>query len=305
MKRIVIIGNSASGFSCCAQLKKLRQDLELSLITQEKYPAYKAHLLLDFLADKIKLEDLFIAGFDYYESNGIRLFKESKVVEINPRKQQVILKDNTRINYDYLVIASGQRVEVLDIAGRNKDGVFTFYNLDDAINIKNRLAIVNSICIVGEPFWAEPLFRLIAQQNKEVKIISSPPPDGYSDLQNTEWIHQATLLEIIGEGRELKAFKLSNGKVIATSLVIFTSPLIPSSDFLKDTDIRTTNGYVKIDENMRTNYENIFACGSVARKKGSLEKTKSWEEALGEGILAADNLIQLLEKGKIQCQQNF
>ncbi|MDD5236261.1 MAG: hypothetical protein PHU91_01120 [Candidatus Omnitrophica bacterium] len=54
MSKIVIIGNSLAGFSCCEALLKNAQDNEITVIAQEKVPAYKAHLLTEYLKDEIK-----------------------------------------------------------------------------------------------------------------------------------------------------------------------------------------------------------------------------------------------------------
>lgn len=288
MAKIVIIGNSAAGFNACRTLINNSKTNEITVICQEQYPAYRKNLLVEYLEGSQKEEDLFLCGEEFYEKNSINLQKNSEVLKVDTKKQFIALKDKAKITYDYLIIASGQRADVADIPGKNKDGVFAVNNLSDIKKIKDKLIVSNTICIIGDQEHCSRLEQAITAKDKEVKVISKE-----SGLMPKE---------LIGEG-QLQALKLSNGKVIGTSLVLFVGNYIASTDFLTETDIATLNGYIVTDESMRTNLANVFACGSVAKKEGPVEKEKLWEDACNEGILAAKSLIDLIARGEIACQK--
>lgn len=303
MTKIAIIGNSAAGFSCCqALVKSPADDLEIVVISQEPYPAYKKNLLLDYLGDKIKEEELFLCREDFYPGHKINFLKNSKVIKVDPRKKAIILKDNNRVNYDYLVVAAGEKTNIPDIPGDTKDGVFTFSELQEVKKIKERLALGDTVTIVGDAQLSLGLWEAVAPRGKEVKIICSPRPQNFLPTTKVEWIENLSLTELIGEGAELKAFKLSNGKVVGTALVLFIGNRLPATDFLKESGIKMREHYVLVDDGMRTSLENVFACGSVCRKENSFTQGKSWEDAVNEGILAATNLFRLRERGKTTCQ---
>jgi len=299
LAKIVIIGNSLAGFSCCEALVKNSQDNEITVIAQEKVPAYKAHLLTDFLKGEIKEKDIFLCDKDFYAKNKINFLKETKVYRIDTKKKLVILKDNAKINYDYLVIASGQKVNIPDIQGKTKDGVFAFYSFEDIKGIKDRLMLANAICILGEADLAIRLAEIFLNKDKEVKVISKIKPEVLPVSEKLEWINSLELSEIIGEGAELKAIKLNSGKAIGVDLVLFVGNLIASAEFLKETDLQTEEGYVLVNDLFQTNFENIFSCGSVCRKQG-VSKVKSWEVVISEGQLVAK---KILEGRKSLCQQ--
>jgi NAD(P)H-nitrite reductase large subunit len=301
MNKIVIIGNSAAGFSCCYALLSYSLLNEITVITQEDVFAYDANLLFDFISGKLGEKELWLSAEDFYSQNNLRLLKASKVTGINTKKQAVILKDNSRVNYDYLVIASGKRVTLPDIPGTTKDGVFSFYTLEDARNIKERLVFANTITVAFDPQISLRLAEIFAQKAKHTKVISASIPDGFSPSEAIEWISGIQLNEIIGEGAELKAVKLSNGKALGTDMVIFTGNYQPSTDFLKETEIKTVNGYILVDECLRTNLEDIFACGSVCQRQDNLTQEKSWLDAQAEGIIVAKNLNESLQGGKLTC----
>lgn len=294
MAKIVIIGNLAAGFSCCYALLSYTSLNEISVITQEDSPAYDANLLFDFISGKISEKELWLSAEDFYSQNNVRLLKATKVIGINTKKQAVILKDNNRINYDYLVIASGKHTTLPDIPGTTKDGVLSFYTLEDARKIKERLAFADTITVTQDPQISLRLAEIFTEKGKHTKIISASIPDGFMSSEAIEWISAVQLTEIIGEGSELKAVKLSNGKALGTDMVIFTEDCHPSTEFLKETEIKTANGYILVDECFRTSIENIFACGSVCQRQDNLTQEKSWLDAQAEGIAAAKNLTDSL-----------
>lgn len=299
MSKIVIIGNSLAGFACCEALVKNAQDNEITVIAQEKVPAYKAHLLTDFLKGEVKEKDIFLCDKDFYAKNKIKFLKENKAYRIDTKKKLVVLKDNAKINYDYLVIASGQKVNIPDIQGKTKDGVFSFYSFEDIKGIKDCLMLANAICILGEPNQAASLAEIFLNKDKEVKIIEKNRPEVLPASEKLEWIDNLELAEIIGDGAELKAIKLSSGKAIGVDLVIFVGNLVPSTEFLKETELQTENGYILVNEIFQTNFENIFSCGSVCKRQG-MSDVKSWETVINEGQQVAN---KILEGRNSLCQQ--
>ncbi|MEI6631465.1 MAG: NAD(P)/FAD-dependent oxidoreductase [bacterium] len=303
MAKIVIIGNSAAGNSCLQSLINSQGNNEITVISQEEGLPYRRDQLLDYISSKVEEKELFLCAEDFYSRNNIAIQKNNPLIRLDAKKQRLVLKDNSKINYDYLIIASGQKLELPDLAGKTKDGVFSLYNLGEAKEIKQRLVISQTVCLVGEAMLCLALASIIAAKDKEVKVISGPQPQGFVALDKAEWIADLSVTEIIGEGSELKALKLSNGKVLAASLIIFCGNYTPSSDFLKETGINLEQGYIIVDDNMRTNLENIFACGSVCNKEGNITKEKSWEQAAQEGSIVAGVLNGLIERGKIPCQQ--
>ena len=133
MARVVIIGNSAAGFSASQVLAEHRAGIEITVISQEGCPAYKKNLLPQYVASAINENELFLSDEGSYKQQGIDLLKGIKVARIDTKRQAVVLKDNAKITYDWLIIASGCRIEIPDIPGRTKEGVYALDNLDDCL----------------------------------------------------------------------------------------------------------------------------------------------------------------------------
>lgn len=288
MPKIVIIGNSAAGFSCAEHLKENSPQEEITVISREEFPAYRKDLLVSYISGQITEQELYLCSRDFYRNKGINFLVGLEAVRVDTKKHVLTLKDKTKVAYDFLVIASGQKIEIPDIPGRTKIGVVPFTELSNARQVKDSLIIANPVCIIGASAVSLRLAEAIAAKNKEVKVISSALPPDFNPAANIELISGVSCAELIGETAELAALKLSSGKVIATQLAVFTEGLSAALDFLKDSPVEFRDGFIMIDENFRTNLENVFACGSVTRK------VISWQEAMNQGRSAAQSILSLI-----------
>jgi NAD(P)H-nitrite reductase large subunit len=299
---IVIVGNSAAGFGCFLELSQALLDAQITVFSQEDQPAYNKSLLCDYLAGIVKEQDLYLCGKEFYSKNKINFLKDTKVVKIDTRKKLVVSKES-KVPYDILVIASGVSVKAPDVPGTNKDGFFILQDLSQAKKLKQRIMLGQTICLTGDSALCGRLYGLLQPGGKEIKVVSTPVPQGVTVAGHNEWIDSLQISEYIAEGPELKAIKLNSGKVIAVSVVVYTQPGLPAGDFLKDSGIALDQGFVTVDGQMRTNIEDIYACGSIALDKSGTRANKSWQSALEEGAAAAKQIIQVYEGRKTVCQQ--
>jgi thioredoxin reductase len=63
-------------------------------------------------------------------------------------------------------------------------------------------------------------------------------------------------------------------------------------DFLKDTEVEIMDSAIAVDENLRTSIPDIFACGSVCRRREGAPGIKLWEDSLAEGLSVAENILK-------------
>lgn len=300
MPKIAIIGASAAGSTSALKLREKVPDSSITLITQESYPCYDRRRLLDLMASTIKENELFLASEELYARNNITFLKNKKVSSLNPSRRLLYFKEKGTLEYDFLLIASGRKFLLPEIPGAKRNGVFTLEDLSDYKEFIEHIRIIRSpVCVVGSNAWAWAIAKIIASTYKiEVKLISSNPVEGAELLKELEVIN-SPLAEIIGEG-EVQAVKLKDGKAIGVSSVVFLDELKCNIDFLKNTDLNIEQDFISTDDTMRTNIENIFACGTVARRKTGTDKAKDWDEVMIEAENFADCLLKQM-KGET-CQ---
>lgn len=294
MAKIIIIGNSAAGFSACQTLLKSDSGNEITVITKESFAPYRRDRLFDYLAANIKEKELFLCKEDFYQSNNVAFLKGAAVIKADTKKQRVILKDNSKLDYDYLIIASGVSVKLPDSPGAHKDGVFSLSSLEEIKRIIPRLMVTNTVGIVGAGIFVSRLCEIMLAKNIDLKVIGNNT--GLLSIQNDnlELISDAEAAEFIGEA-ELKAVKLTNGKIIGMPLVIFADNFKPDTDFLVESDLTLEEGFVVVDENMRAGIENVFACGAVATKVNQPRAEKTFQQEMEEGTLAGENILKALQ----------
>ncbi len=265
MNRIVIIGASVAGHSTAVALREKDKSVPITLISDEPYRLYDRRRLADFLSGAVKEEELFLCSDNFYAENNINFLKEKKVVALNLKKRTISFKEKETVEYDFLVIASGRKISLPDIPGAKKEGVVMLQALKDFQDFSVRI-IVDSVCIAGSDEAALDIARVISDKYK-VEAINGEPS------------------EIIGEG-EVQAVRLKEGKVVGASVVVFATGFKSNIDFLKDTPVNIENDFIVVDEQMRTNIENIFACGAVC---GNM----NWDNVIRDSAIIAENIISL------------
>ncbi|MCI4624674.1 MAG: NAD(P)/FAD-dependent oxidoreductase [Candidatus Magnetoovum sp. WYHC-5] len=182
MKRIVVLGGGSAGVMFSNRMRRefSRDELELIVIEKsEKHFYQPAFTLVVFnLEDPKKLirptRSLF---FD-----GIKVIID-EATQIKPNENKVVTAKNGEYSYDYLVIATGGRL-VFDEPSGLKEGigvaknVFTFYNYDGAIKLRDAFAdfdggtVVSSVCEMPIKCPAAPMkFILMAEDTARKKGI--------------------------------------------------------------------------------------------------------------------------------------
>jgi len=271
MADIVIIGNTAGAFACMDRLKKSGNDLSLTVISEESYPAYKKSLLFDLFLGKITERDIFLCKDDFYQQNNIRFIKEARVASIDTNKKRVGIRNGERLRYDYLLFSCGLKTEFPDVPGVHKRGIFGFDTLTDLKQISDVSLVVKQAAVIGDSPLSFEFAHTLTSRNIDTKLFS-----------------RAEISEFIGEG-EVKAIRLNSRKVVAASMVVFLDKRVPDMRLFEGTGIQFVNSCIQVDERMRTNIPAVFAIGSLISKEGQL---KSWQDVYTEGETAADSILE-------------
>lgn len=290
MPRVVIIGSSVSGAQLAFNLRDKAADSDVTLISQENYLPYDKRKLPFFLNGSLKEEDLYLFSEKDLNDKGINFLRENKVISVNPKRNTVSSKDRQALVYDVLVIASGVSAFIPDIPGAKKDGVFDLCSLDDFKKL-SKYYIGEQVCVFGSNTAAVNLAESITQKYKvEVKLINSLPFEGSVANPQIEVLNLEPQ-EIIGEG-QVQAVKFTSGKVISACAVIFMDKFEGNTAFLKDSPLVLENKFIVVDDEFRTNLENVFACGAACIRTGEPGRMKTWDECAQESLKTAESIIK-------------
>lgn len=307
MKRLLIIGNSAAGISCAEAFRKKDKDTRVTIVSKEDYPGYNRCLISYYLAGDIKEDKLLYKPKDFYSQNNIELLLGKPASRVDAKKNQVVLEDKSRIDYDHLVLANGSSAVLPEIKGIKKNGVLAFRTIQDAKKMLELSAVTNTVSVLGGGLIGLKAAYALKKRGMEVKVIvkSDNVLSQVLDNESARMFHNLFLKqgidimtgsgvqEIIGNG-DCKAVKLDSGKVIASSFTVVGKGVRPNVELVRDSGIKFEQG-VQTDEYLKTNIPNIYAAGDIAQTYDPILGVQTvnalWPNAVEQGLLVADNIL--------------
>lgn len=311
--RVVIIGSGAGGLSTASNIRKYNKEIEIIVITKDKYVAYSPCAIPYVLSGKIKsFDEIIMHDIEYYLDKDINILTETEVIEISPTKNLIKYKrlDDTKIKelkYDYLVIATGGIPAVPPIPGVNLEGVFTVRTLEDGIKIKKWAENCEHATVIGAGLIGIEMAYGLKHLIPEVDIIEmasqvvprSLDPEmakiiqKYLEKLGVNVLVGKTVKKIIGEKR-VNAVELNNKK-INTDMVLLATGVKPNISLAKKAGIKIGKWGIKVNEKMQTSVRNIYAVGDCVEVKDFItgENTLSplGSTAVRQAKVAAKNII--------------
>lgn len=215
--------------------------------------------------------------------------KYEEVLDIkNNDVKEVVTKNNTYLTKN-IIIATGRIPRKLDLENENNllgkgisycatcDGFF-YKNKDVAILGGGNSAleaaiylskICNNVTIINRSEKLRADYELI---------------DEVKNLNNIKIIYNEQIKELKENNGYLDSLILNNQTLKVDGLFIYIG-LIPTLPFIKNINLNLDNGYILVDNKMKTNIDGIYACGDIIKKDLYQIIT-----AASEGAIAASNI---------------
>jgi len=308
-KKYLIIGNSAGGIGAVEAIRKIDKDGSIAVISDEDYHAYSRPLISYYLANEIPYDKLFYRHTNFYEKKNVDAILGRKAVKIDFDHNSVVLEDETQIEFEKLLLATGGEPFIPKVIGMEKYEFFTFTTLNDSIKIRNRLEsgnIEKAVVLGGGLIGLKAAEGLVARGINVTVVeladrILSPVLDEQSagiiqkvlEEKGIEVLTNHTLAEIVGENGSVSGAVLDKGEKLDCDLVIIAIGVRPRIELAKGTPIRVNRGIV-VDKRMRTCVVNIYSCGDCAEVydfvMDNFRLTPLWPTAHVGGRVAGSNM---------------
>ena len=310
-QKVLILGGGIAGYSAAQAIKRTGHDVRVTVITEEPEPTYSACVFAEYIAGEIPRERVFIQGQDQVVLEPSEWMLGQKIMGIDPEQKSLQLENGRTLGFDRLILATGSRALVPGLPGVHKEGVYCLKTLADAHGILE--ATGKSAVVVGSgPVGLEVAVALRKRgwDVSVIELLDNVLPRLFSPVHSRmiqSLLQGWGLRVLVGErllgieGGERVEAVVTDKRTLACQLVLLGIGMQPEAELAERAGLRAGGtGGVAVDAYMRTNNEDIFACGdcveSVDRLSGVPGLNMLWGNAKMQGTIAGLNSLGLGKK---------
>jgi nitrite reductase (NADH) large subunit len=147
--QILIIGNSAAGIGASEAIRQHDKECAITMMSEETGPIYSRCLLSYYLSGHIDQTRLAFRPDSFYQENNVRLIAGKRAAAVDVSRQCVICDDDSKINYDKLLIATGASAKIPEFIQVPVQGIHVLRTLADAVAIQQRINSVRHVVVLG------------------------------------------------------------------------------------------------------------------------------------------------------------
>ena len=282
--KVVIIGGVAGGATTAARLRRLDESAEIVILERGSFISY-ANCGLPYyvggtIADREDLELQTPASFNARFAVDVRARAEA--VNINTATKTVTVRntdtgEETLEHYDNLVIAPGASANVPDFVPRDDERIFTLRTIPDAVRIRDYVQRKKpkTAVVVGGGFIGLEVAENLIDCGLDVTLVgraSHVLPNIDTDVawdvhrhlkQNGLKLKCGVSLNGVSKGENSLIVETSAGR-LETDLLVMAAGIRPDTKIAADAGIACdAQGYILVDEAMRTSAEGVYALGDA------------------------------------------
>lgn len=287
-ERLVIIGGVAAGMSAATRARRLRSDLDITVLEKGGDVSYGACGLPFYLSGDIQAaDDLVVYTADYFrEKRGINVLLHHEATQIEPgRKLVQALKERSQplaIPYGKLVIATGG-APAINIPGTDLPGVFTCANLEGAIRLRRFLEEKHPqrAVIVGSGYIGLEVADAFSKRSLNVTLVgrSSQILDGFAPeicarAEEALASHSIRVIKNVSvqsisaapQSGELYVHHAAGSE--SAGVVVLATGLQPQTALAESAGVHLgPTGAIAVDNRMQTNVNAIYAAGDCVETR--------------------------------------
>ena len=316
MENLLIIGAGQSAIQCISTLKKEGYSGSITLVGEEEHlPYQRPPLSKGFLEDSLNKERLYFKKLEFFTENKVQLYLGLSAEKLEIDNQKVYLSDNSVLEFDKLVFATGSRVRLLDFPGSELKSIFYLRDLDDAEAIKKDLETSENLVIIGAGYIGLEAAAIAAKKNKKVTIIEMADrvmnrtvdpqiSEYYLNLHKSYGVkfHFNTSLETINEVSNSLEVVCSDGTEVKADSVLIGAGVVPNIELAEEAGINCDNGII-VNEFGQTNFKNIYACGDCTNHPNKILNKNLRLESVHNAMEQAKTVASSLMNNPMEYNQ--
>ncbi|MEZ8035460.1 NADH:flavorubredoxin reductase NorW [Vibrio crassostreae] len=304
MSNIVIVGGGFAALQTIKMVRKLDQDIAITMITADSGVEYSKPNLSHAFSQEQTPETLTVHNAQQLAEQYNVVIKTKALVSEIDIEQQYIRVDGQPIHYTKLVLATGATPFIPPAKGLKRSSTITLNSLEEFEKHKAQIDDAQRVTVIGGGLIGVELAFDLQTAGKDVTIIepasyllnSLVPPFVSLELEReltkagvtVETDSAVCRATYLPDGVRLQT---TSSRLIRTDIVIAAAGLRPNIALATQAGIVVNKGIV-VDETMRTSAENVYAIGDCAETEGRVMAY------LQPAILSANVLAKQLTIGK-------
>jgi len=280
--RIVIIGAVAAGTSAAAKARRNDENASIVIYEMDRYISYSGCGLPYYIGGRVaEINALTPRDPDFFlKKYGVEIKIRHRVESIDPSSHTIRVRNLEtdylfEDTYDTLVIATGSNPIRLPVEGTQLPHVFLLRNPADAVAIRTFIEEKNpaSAAIIGTGFIGLEMADNLSLRGLGITLIEKLP-DICPSLDPDMAVHLEK--HLLKKGIRIESGKtavritgssvlLNDGTETPADIVISAVGVRPNVALAKSAGIALgPTGAIAVDERLRTNVPDIYACGDCA-----------------------------------------
>ncbi|ULN66489.1 NADH:flavorubredoxin reductase NorW [Vibrio gigantis] len=308
MSNIVIVGGGFAALQTIKMVRKLDQDIAITMITADSGVEYSKPNLSHAFSQEQTPETLTVHNAQQLAEQYNVVIKTKALVSEIDIEQQYIRVDGQPIHYTKLVLATGATPFIPPAKGLKRSATITLNSLEEFEKHKAQVDDAQRVTVIGGGLIGVELAFDLQTAGKDVTIIepasyllsSLVPPFVSLEL---EQVLRKSGVTVETDSAICRATYLHDGvrlqttasRLIRADIVIAAAGLRPNTALATQAGIDVNKGIV-VDTTMRTSAENVYAIGDCAEIEGRVMAY------LQPAILSANVLAKQLtiDKGELK-----
>ncbi len=317
-QKIVIVGGVAGGMSSAARLRRLDENLDITVYEKGGYVSFANCGLPYYLGGEIKeRERLFVKTPEaIYDRYRINVKVKHEVLSINPDEKTVRVKnletgEEITDLYDKLILSPGANPIKPPLPGIDNPKIFTLRNIEDTDHIHKFIedSKPKSVVVVGGGFIGIEMAENLMRRGVKVTIVEMAKqillPIDYELASKVHkhlvekgvTIHTNNSVDAFEDSDNRVKSKLHDGHEVESDFVILSIGVRPNSKLAKDAGLELgVKGTIKVNEYLQTSNPDVYAIGDVIEvthlTTGKPANIALAGPAAKQGRIAANNIVR-------------
>ncbi|XP_074916067.1 apoptosis-inducing factor 3 [Chelonoidis abingdonii] len=256
------------------------------------------------------LEQITLRPKEFFRTNDIEVLTETQDAAVDIKNKIAVFKDGFKMDYNKLLIATGNTPKALSCKGKEVENVFNIRTPEDANRVV-KLASSKNAVIVGASFLGMEVAAYLTEKAHSVSVVELeevPFKKFFGEKvgqalmkmfenNRVKFYMQTEVSELREQEGKLKEVVLKNGKVLRADVCVIGIGASPATGFLKQSGINIdSKGFIVVNKMMQTNIPGVFAAGDAVTFPLALRNNKKvniphWQMAHMHGRIAALNML--------------